>query len=282
MRRTLRAGLSSLLGLSSHLGKAPPGFFIPHQHTDLADATRGRYDTLGPLFRDAEPSMRDFLGIIESFAPDLKKIGNAPPPAPRWEQDWFPRLDGAALYATVRHLAPKRIIEIGSGHSTRFMVQAVADGKTGTEITSIDPSPRADIADLPINHVAKPVQKAGAATFSALEPGDLLFIDSSHILMPGTDVDYLFNRVLPVLPPGVWIHVHDVLLPEDYPELWAWRGYNEQLAVAALLQGGGYEIFFSSAYAVTALKSAIKESVVNRLPLVDGAFETSIWLQKVR
>ena len=58
--------------------------------------------------------------------------------------------------------------------------------------------------------------------------------------MPGTDVDMLFNHVLPGLKRGVMVHVHDVFLPDDYPPEWEWRGYNEQLGIATLIQGGGY------------------------------------------
>ena len=58
--------------------------------------------------------------------------------------------------------------------------------------------------------------------------------------MPGTDVDFLLNRILPALPAGVLVHVHDVFLPDDYPADWEWRGYNEQLGVAALIQGRGF------------------------------------------
>src|SRR3712207_8575572 len=62
----------------------------------------------------------------------------------------------------------------------------------------------------------------------------------------GTDVDRLFLDVLPRLRAGVLVHVHDVTLPEAYPETWGWRGYNEQLLVGALIQGGAYEILFAS------------------------------------
>ena len=70
--------------------------------------------------------------------------------------------------------------------------------------------------------------------------------------MPGTDVDWLLNRILPALDAGVLIHVHDVFLPDPYPAGWAWRGYNEQQALAALLQGGGYAIRFASHYVADA------------------------------
>jgi len=83
------------------------------------------------------------LGWIEDLAPELEAIGADRPPQPRWDQDWFPRLDAAAAYAIVRKTQPRRIVEVGSGHSTRFLARAVADGKLETEITAIDPQPRA-------------------------------------------------------------------------------------------------------------------------------------------
>src|SRR5579859_4318418 len=90
------------------------------------------------------------LARIESYADQLEAIGNDAPPAPRWNQDWFPRLDAAAAYAMVRTLAPRRIVEIGSGHSTRFLARAVTDGGFDTHITAIDPQPRASLEGLKV------------------------------------------------------------------------------------------------------------------------------------
>src|SRR5438067_2686093 len=111
------------------------------------------------------------LGWIEDLAKDLQAIGADSPPAPRWNQDWFPRLDAAAAYAIVRMTRPRRVVEVGSGHSTRFLARAVADGAALTDITSIDPAPRASIARLPVAHLALPVQEARIAFFQALASG---------------------------------------------------------------------------------------------------------------
>ena len=108
------------------------------------------------------------------------------------------------------------------------------------------------------------MQHADLSAFEALVEGDILFIDSSHILMPGTDVDMLFNHVLPGLPRGVLVHVHDVFLPDDYPPEWEWRGYNEQLAVATLIQGGAFQLLWSSHYAATRMATAVATSVAGR------------------
>jgi len=217
------------------------------------------------------------LQWIESYAAELEAIGSAPPPAPRWHQDWFPRLDAAAAYAMVRTLKPRRIVEVGSGHSTRFLARAVADGGLATRITAIDPQPRASIEKLPVEWLCMPVQRVAA--FPALGEGDILFIDSSHQLKPGSDVDFLLNAVLPLLPGGVRVHFHDIFLPDDYPEHWAWRRYNEQPAVSALIKKNILSVDFASHATIKFHPDKIR-GVLERLPLVPGAIESSLWLTR--
>ena len=212
------------------------------------------------------------LDLIHQYEKELAAIGAEPPPAPRWDQDWFPRLDAAAAYAMVRATRPRRVVEVGSGHSTRFLARAVADGRLETRITAIDPQPRASIEALPVDWLRLPVQRVPA--FPALGEGDILFIDSSHQLKPGSDVDFLLNAVLPLLPAGVRVHFHDIFLPDDYPEHWAWRRYNEQVEVQKLVDAGVFRADFSSH------ASEPVRGVLARLPLVPGALESSLWLTK--
>jgi hypothetical protein len=219
------------------------------------------------------------LKLIESYAAELEAIGSAPPPAPRWNQDWFPRLDAATAYAMVRKTKPRRIVEVGSGHSTRFMARAVADGGLDTRITAIDPQPRASVAGLDIDFLAIPVQQAGRAPFVPLKKADILFIDSSHQLRPGSDVAFLLKEVLPNLPAGVHIHFHDIFLPDDYPAQWSWRRYNEQTAVASLIERDLFKIDFSSHAIVSRHPEKIR-GLLERLPLAPGAIESSLWLTK--
>src|SRR5690606_10000540 len=133
-----------------------------------------------------------------------------------------------------------RIVEIGSGHSTRFLARAVSDGRLATQIVAVDPAPRAVIAGLPVAYRRSTLQSAlvEAPLLFDFGPDDMLFVDSSHLLMPGSDVDLLLNRLVPRLPAGAVLHIHDVFLPDAYPAAWAWRGYNEQNAVAPLLACG--------------------------------------------
>jgi hypothetical protein len=269
-------------GLPSLLKRDRPGFFIPCRYADAARAAASGtlYPALEVPFGDAESRFLNLLDAIDRHAPALLAIGEEAPPAPRWRQDWFPRLDAAAAYALMHVRAPSLLVEVGSGHSTRWFARAAADAGHPTRVIAIDPAPRVTLAGLRIEIIRSTVQEAGEAPFAGLAPGDVLSIDGSHVLMPGTDVDVLLNRVLPLLPAGVLVHIHDVFLPEGYPPEWAWRGYNEQLAVAAMLHGRGYRILWSSHWVATRLQGRLARSVVADLPLLPGAHESSLWLEK--
>lgn len=264
-------------GLSTLLGGKPRGFFIPYRYAGSVSAAG--YPALRPLFEAARPRFAEVLEAIESHAEELRLIAGGRGPA-RFDQDWFPRLDAAAAYAIVRGARPRRIVEIGSGHSTRFMAQAVRDGGLSTRITCIDPAPRASLAKLDVTHLAMLLRDAGPRPFETLEAGDILFIDSSHIAMPGTDVDRLFLDVLPRLAGGVLVHVHDIVLPDAYPREWQWRGYNEQLLVGGLLQGCAYDLVFSSHFVAKTMLGERGAGLLSDLPLRRGALETSLWLRK--
>ena len=276
LRRRLWFGLLTVSGLARR------GFFIPSRHADAAQPAGARppYAAAEARLAESEAGFREALGWLETYSEDLLRIGSEPAPAPRWAQSWFPRLDGAMAYALVRRFAPQRIVEVGSGHSTRFFARAVLDGGLDTAITAIDPEPRATIADLPVTLLRHTVQRAGMEVFSELSAGDILAIDSSHVLMPGSDVDLLLGRVVPVLPSGAILHLHDIFLPDDYPAAWDWRGYNEQLGVLPLLLDGAWEVLFASHYVATRMAAALEGSIAARLPLAPEAIESSLWLRK--
>src|SRR3546814_15130256 len=104
----MRARLRTLgFGLATLLGPNRRGFFMPYRYADATVAPAG-YPELEPLFRAAEPAFAKLLDRIDGFAADLLAIGGDPPPAPRREQDWFPRHDAAAAYAQTRKPRPAR------------------------------------------------------------------------------------------------------------------------------------------------------------------------------
>jgi hypothetical protein len=219
-------------------GDAREGWFIPYRHAESSDESRIN-GTMADLFQERRSRFVESLKTVSDCRNGLLAIGIMDDaPQPRWDQDWFAGLDAAAAYAMVTAHQPKHIIEVGSGHSTRFMVRAISDAGLKCQFTAIDPAPRADISELPVDLVPSIVQDAPGKLFDELQAGDILFIDSSHILMPGTDVDLLFGEIIPALPSGVLVHIHDIFLPFPYPEGWRLRGYNEQNALAPMIVGG--------------------------------------------
>lgn len=279
MKRYLR---NICMGLMTVLGIKKLGFFIPYRYAAHIPARKQRsaYGALEPLFDRRVDYFENMLTHMRDFSDDLLKIGSEDPPAPRWQQDWFPGLDGAAAYSMVRTRQPKRIVEVGSGHSTRFLARAVLDGELEVSITTIDPAPRADITTLNITIIRQTVQNAGLAAFSDLASGDIVSMDSSHILMPGSDVDMMLNAVFPALSAGVLIHIHDIFLPDDYPASWQWRGYNEQSVAATLLHSGGYDILWSSHYVRTRMGEKLTGPLFDAIKPPEGGFESSLWLRK--
>lgn len=269
--RRLGFGLSTLSGLRRL------GFFVPYRFAGSVEPLP--YPALEPLFQAAEPSFRKLVAIGESYSADLLRILGGKGPA-RFDQDWFPRLDAAIAYVLVRHEKPKRILEIGSGHSTRFLARGAEDGGLAVDLLAVDPEPRASLGGLPVRHERALLVDLDPAHVEGLRAGDMLFVDSSHVAMPGTDVDRVVGDLLPRLPGGVLVHLHDVLLPDPYPADWAWRGYNEATVVAALLGGGGYELLFSSHWVASRHPGWLSNGVVGQLPLLPGARETSLWLRK--
>lgn len=278
LRRRLALGLPTLFGIDRR------GFFLPHRYAESwpARVRDNAYPELAKRFLAAEPAFLDLLRTLDDYAAALSAIGEAPPPEPRWNQSWFPRLDAVAAYMLLRERRPRRLVEVGSGHSTRFFRRAAKDGGFALEITAIDPAPRADIAALPIVLHRHLLQETGPAPFDAIRSGDVVSIDSSHLLLPGSDVDLFFGRVLPRLPVGCLLQIHDVFLPDDYPPSWDWRGYNEQQILPPLLESGDWAILWSSRWVATRLADAVTRSAAHTLPLMPDAFESSLWLERLR
>ncbi len=268
--------------LANALGLAQRGWFIPYRYRAETPAPSAPYPE--HEFWADEADMRATLAGVAAYRDAWRGFSGRPkPPTPRFDQDWFPGLDAALLYGLTRARKPGRIVEVGSGHSTRFAAQAIRDAGIAARIVAIDPAPRAAIESLAaiVELRRMSLQAAGLAPFEALGPGDILFIDSSHVLMPGSDVDILFNRVLPLLPAGVLVHIHDIFLPDPYPADWEWRGYNEQNAVACLLAGGGYRILASSHFALTRMAGDVAALFGDLPPSPPGARPSSLWLEKL-
>ena len=113
---------------------------------------------------------------------------------------------------------------------------------------------------------------------SELSANDILFIDSSHILIPGTDVDIEFNRMFPRLKRGVIVHLHDIFLPDDYPMHWKERNYSEQNALTGWLLGGAFEVLWPANYVYTRYRKLVERAVGDLCDIRRGG--GSLWLRK--
>ena len=192
------------------------------------------------ILRRHEEAYREALRIIFRQADHLRMIERHARDAvePSWINNMLPGLDSAAIYAFLREWRPRRYIEIGSGNSTRFAARAKRDGNLATELISIDPHPRAPIDRLCDRVIRQSLECADLELFSETEPGDVIFFDGSHRVFMNSDVTVFFLDVLPRLPAGVVVGVHDVYLPDDYPADISDRHYSEQYLLAAWLLAG--------------------------------------------
>ncbi len=154
---------------------------------------------------------------------------------PYWDNGWLPPLDALTLYGFLAETNPRRYVEIGSGNSTKFARRAINDLGLRTHVTSIDPVPRASVDALCDLTIRSPLEQTDLAVFADLDAGDIVFFDGSHRVFMGSDVTVFFFEVLPRLRPGVLVHIHDIMLPSDYPPGWRWRYYSEQYLLAAFL-----------------------------------------------
>ena len=160
-----------------------------------------------------------------------------------FNNDYFGGFDAAVYYSLIRHLRPQRIIEIGGGYSTRIASKALTVNEKG-KLTCIEPypEPRLNGSPLQAELIPQRVEEMDPDFFSSLEAKDILFIDSSHTVKFGSDVCYEFLEILPRIARGVWVHVHDIFFPNDYPAEWLINrrlALNEQYFLEAFLSFNG-------------------------------------------
>lgn len=192
------------------------------------------------------------MGLLERFVAAYKDEYDQFPskPTERPEQyylrnQWFDTVDAEILHCMVREFKPRRVVEIGCGFSTRVTTAAIRRNREENpdyqcELICIDPNPRPEIRNgfEGISRlIEKPVQETPLELFTALEDGDILFIDSSHVISLGNDVWFEYLEVLPRLNKGAIVHVHDILLPRLYVEHWSSMKmfWNEQFLLQAFL-----------------------------------------------
>lgn len=189
---------------------------------------------LQALMAQSRPDIAALLDSFEAFRGEFLEIAEESddPREPSRTNGFFAGLDAMALYSLLRLRKPATYLEIGSGNSTRFAAKAVRANGGGTRIVSIDPRPRVEMDGLSDTIVRQPLEAADQKIFEQLQPGDFLFFDGSHYALPNSDVVAFFLEVLPNLPKGVLVHVHDIRLPYDYPPKLHRHWYGEQYILA--------------------------------------------------
>jgi len=166
------------------------------------------------------------------------------------ENGAFASGDAEFLYSMIRHLKPGRVFEVGSGNSTKIAQLALKRNASETGLVAehvcIEPYEMPWLEQLGVRVIRERVEDVGCELFGQLEPNDLLFIDSSHIIRPQGDVLFEYLELLPSLSSGVFVHVHDIFTPRDYPEQWVRTNvcmWNEQYLLEALINSSDrYEI----------------------------------------
>lgn len=194
--------------------------------------------------------------------------------------------DGVLLYSMIRHLAPKRIIEVGCGYSSALMLDTnTRHFDNEIELTFIEPYPElleslmleGDDERCQIKPIA--VQDVDLGIFDSLASGDILFIDSTHVSKLGSDVNRLIFDVLPRLAPGVVIHIHDIGPSFNYPDQWIREGraWNESYLVRAFLAyNTEFEIMAWGPY----LHTEHREFMDVQMPMTATERGNSLWIRR--
>ncbi len=219
------------------------------------------------------------------FRDEFEQIPAAPGESPsqfHLQNGRFDALDPLLAYCLVRHFRPQRIIEVGSGYSTLLLAQAAL--KNGTTILeSVEPYPE-DFLTQGVPGLSalrqEKVEDVPLSYFTNLSAGDILFIDTSHVVRIGGDVNYLYLRILPRLKPGVIVHIHDIFFPFEYPRDWVIeerRFWTEQYLLQAFLaHNSAFEVLVSSAYLHAQHLAEIAELFPTASPWRGGSF----WMRR--
>jgi hypothetical protein len=191
----------------------------------------------------------------------------------------------ATLYCMIRDLRPQTVMEIGSGMSSRVIVQALRTNRAGSH-TVVDPFPgeavRGGFGGM-TTLIESRVELLDYSLFESLQANDILFIDSSHVVRMGGDVNFLFLEVLPRLQPGVVVHVHDIQLPYEYPRVYAERPakllWTEQYLLRALLTSTRrYRVLLGLWYLEQQHPEILRRALPHYEPAIHALQSSSFWL----
>jgi len=271
----------------------PPGhFYSPIPALD--EVRRNEARIFGPMPSSVpgvdlnEAEQLDLVERLGAFYAEMPfAAGRTPGLRYFFDNPNFSYADAIVLYAMVRHLRPRRIIEVGSGYSScvlldtneRFFGDAIActfiERHPELLLSLLTEADRARVEIVPAR-----LQEVDPARFAALGEGDILFVDSTHVAKVDSDVNYLFAEILPRLASGVRVHFHDVFHPFEYPREWVYEGraWNEAYVLRAFLQ---YNEAFRVCLFTSYLAHLHPDALFGAMPLCRENSGGSIWLRRL-
>jgi len=276
-----------------HLGYAPPGhFYSPIPNLDEVKENEssifGSMPEVIPGIDLAEASQLQLMDEFKTYYPEQPFTDHKTPGLRYYfENTSYSYSDAIILYCMIRHAKPKRIVEIGSGHSSCATLdtnEMFFSG--GISTTFIEPYPELLLSLIKpsdqgsIQLIPDKLQDVDSEVFQSLEANDILFVDSTHVCRTNSDVNRILFEILPVLKSGVFVHFHDIFYPFEYPKEWVYEGraWNEVYALRAFLQfNSAYRIVFFNTY----LEHFHRPRFEAHLPLCLKNPGGSIWLQKL-
>lgn len=290
LRHALRGARGAWWAVKNPMAYPPGHFYSPLPSlADVRDGASAIFD-IPPAIPGLDlraPAQLDLVRELRRYHDDQPF-----PPHPmagmryHFENPFFGYGDGIVAHCMLRHLAPRRVIEVGSGYSSALILDTndrFLDGRA--QCTLVEPHPDrlrslvGDPAGAGVRMIESRVQDVDVALFEELEAGDILFVDSTHVAKVGSDVNLLLLEVLPALQPGVVVHIHDISYPFEYPRDWIEDGvsWNEAYMLRAfLLFNHEFEILLFNSF----LAAMHREEVAKALPLWGRDPGSSIWIRR--
>lgn len=308
MVRTIKNAVKKLPGISalirerddlrSQLDHFKSSLFVPPGHfyspiPSLEDIRRDEAQIFGAVPRELagidlhESEQLSLLNELQRYYKELpfhaEKVAGL---RYFYENPAYSYSDAIFLYCLIRHLRPKKIIEVGSGYSSCVTLDTneIFFGNS-ISTTFIEPFPGLLLSLIKeedkarITVIPKRLQDVALERFDGLGEGDILFVDSTHVSKVNSDVNRLFFEILPRLAPGVFIHLHDIFYPFEYPKEWAFEGraWNEAYVLRAFLQyNRGFRIMLMNTFLEDFHEARFREE----MPLCLKNKGGSIWLRK--
>lgn len=198
----------------------------------------------------------------------------------------------APLHCMIRNNKPKRIVEIGSGNSSKVISAAIelnARENHETQYTIIDPYSTLTLENLPKSTriIRNPVESMEMDVFEALTENDILFVDSSHVCKTGSDVNFEILEILPSLSKGVFVHFHDIPMPFEYPKTYFTNPHfrvfwNESYLLQAFLAcNREFQIVLPMSYLQKYYLDDLKSLFPNSLKTSFGWVSGSFWIKRI-